>query len=185
MKSTLVKIFLLVAILLPSTLFSQAKKVRKSPRAVTVQRVDTTDITITYHRPAVKGRSIWNSKIVPSGLGEDGKENKMPWRAGANENTTIHFSNDVKIDGKPLKAGLYGVHLLVFDKKATIIFSSKTDAWGSYGYNKKDDALRIDVKTVEAPHQEWLTFGFTPVNTKETTAFLHWEKRKFPFQITL
>src|SRR5438046_6906612 len=73
---------------------------RVSQRGTVSQRIGLTDITITYHRPAVGGREIWG-KTVPYG---------KVWRAGANENTTITVSSDVSVEGKPLAAGSYGLH---------------------------------------------------------------------------
>src|SRR5437762_11779662 len=69
-----------------------------SQAAQVKQRVDVTDITITYHRPVVNGREI-SGGLVPMG---------QVWRTGANENTTMEFSTPVSIEGKPIPAGTYG-----------------------------------------------------------------------------
>src|SRR6187200_1014008 len=75
------------------------------------ERVGLTDITINYNRPGVKGREgkIWG-ELIPAGFNDlgFGTSKAAPWRAGANENTVIEFSTDVKIEGQPLKAGRYG-----------------------------------------------------------------------------
>ncbi|HEU4734212.1 MAG TPA: DUF2911 domain-containing protein, partial [Kofleriaceae bacterium] len=105
----------------------------QSPAATVSQTVGLTEITVVYHRPAVNGRPIWG-KLVPYG---------ETWRAGANENTTIAFSTDVKVGGKPLKAGTYGLHMLPTAKDWTIMFSTMTAAWGSFTYDQKEDALRV------------------------------------------
>ncbi len=179
------RLLLSLIVLIPTLLFSQAEiKVQKSPKASVSQRIGKTDITISYHRPAVKGRTIWGD-LVPFGMGKDKEGNDLPWRAGANENTTITFSTDVTVSGKMLKAGTYGVHMLVGEKKSTFIFSNRNDAWGSYGYNPKDDALRIDVKNAVSPHQEWLSYSVTPIDTEKATVTLAWEKLSFSFQIEL
>src|SRR5580692_8449193 len=97
-----------------------------SQLAVNKQRVGLTDITITYHRPLVNGRKIWGG-LVP--LGE-------VWRAGANENTTITFPNDVSIEGKSLPAGTYGLHMIPGENEWTVIFSKMHTAWGSFSYKE-------------------------------------------------
>ncbi|MCA1659110.1 MAG: DUF2911 domain-containing protein [Verrucomicrobiaceae bacterium] len=104
-----------------------------SQLAVVKQRVGLTDIKITYHRPLVNGRKVWGG-LVP--LGE-------VWRAGANQNTTIEFSDDVSIEGKPLPKGRYGLHMIPTAETWTIIFSKMADAWGSYTYKQEEDALRV------------------------------------------
>src|SRR5581483_2947773 len=108
----------------------------QSQRAVVTQRVGITDITITYHRPLAKGRQIFGT-VVPYG---------KVWRAGANENTTIEFTDPVSIEGKPLAAGTYGLHMIPGEDHWTVIFSKVSTAWGSFTYDEKEDALRVDVK---------------------------------------
>src|SRR6187401_667501 len=100
-----------------------------SQAALVRQRVGVTDITINYHRPLVNGRKIWG-ELVPLG---------QVWRAGANENTTIEFSSPVSVEGKPLSAGKYGLHMIPNAESWTIIFSKMAVAWGSYTYDQKED----------------------------------------------
>src|SRR5580765_3931245 len=109
---------------------------RDSQHAKVIQRVGITDITINYHRPLVKGRKVWGN-IVPYG---------QVWRAGANENTTIAFSDPVNIEGKSLAKGVYGLHMIPAENEWTIIFSKNSTAWGSFTYNQSEDALRVTVK---------------------------------------
>src|SRR6202045_1192028 len=107
-----------------------------SQLAVNKQRIALTDITITYHRPLVNGRKIWGG-LVPYG---------KVWRAGANENTTIEFSDPVSVEGKPLAKGVYGLHMIPNPDSWAVIFSKTNTAWGSYSYKQDEDALRVDVK---------------------------------------
>jgi hypothetical protein len=177
-----------VLLIWPSTTFAQEKEVRKSLIASVMQRLGVdTDITIEYSRPGVKGRTIWG-ELVPYGMApgnEYSNNNPYPWRAGANENTTIEFSKDVLIEGNKLPAGKYGIHMIPSEKDWTIIFSKNNSAWGSFAYNKEEDALRVTVTPVKAPHQEWLRFGFDDLAGTSATAFLHWEKLMVPFKIAL
>lgn len=177
--------FLLV---LPSAATAQEGKIPASLKASVTQRLGTdVDITIEYSRPGVKGRKIWGA-LVPYGMAPGNKysENKpYPWRAGANENTTIQFNKDVLVEGKPLPAGKYGIHMIPSEKDWIIIFSKNNSAWGSFAYKEEEDALRITVTPVKAPHQEWLVYGFDELAGTSATAYLHWEELKVPFKIKL
>lgn len=188
-RLSIISFFLIFTFLLilPSTTFAQ-EKVRPSLKASVMQTLGVdTDITIVYSRPGVKGRKIWG-ELVPYGLApgiEYSNGKPFPWRAGANENTTIEFSKDVLIEGNKLPAGKYGIHMIPSKKDWIIIFSKNNSAWGSFSYNQEEDALRVTVTPVEAPHQEWLIFGFDSLAGTSATAFLRWEKLKVSFKIEL
>src|SRR5580698_3746114 len=109
---------------------------RQSQHARVSQRIGITDITVNYHRPLANGRQIWG-KVVPYG---------QVWRAGANENTTITFTDPVTIEGQPLDKGTYGLHMIPGETQWTVIFSKDSAAWGSFSYKQGDDALRVTVK---------------------------------------
>jgi hypothetical protein len=189
-RLSIISFFLILSFLLilPSITFAQGNRVPKSLKASVMQRLGVdTDITIEYSRPGVKGRKIWG-ELVPYGLAPGNKYSKekpYPWRAGANENTTIEFSKDVLVEGNKLPAGKYGIHMIPSEKDWIIIFSKNNSAWGSYLYNQEEDALRVTVTPTEAPHQEWMMFGFDNLAGTSATAFLHWEKLKVPFKIEL
>jgi len=184
-SSILILAFLLIW---PSTTMAQEKKIPKSLKASVMQRLGVdTDITIEYSRPGVKGRKIWG-ELVPYGMNPGNKYSKdkpYPWRAGANENTTIEFSKDVLVEGNKLPAGKYGIHMIPRKKEWVIIFSTNSEAWGSFSYNKDEDALRITVTPEEAQHKEWLTYKFTKLAGTSAIAWIHWEKLKVPFRIAL
>ena len=173
-------------LILASAANAQEDEVRASLKAGVMQRLGVeTDITIEYSRPGVKGRTIWGD-LVPYGMAEGNEYSEgkpYPWRAGANENTTIEFSKDVIVEGNKLAAGKYGIHMIPGKDEWTIIFSKNSSGWGSFGYNQEEDALRIKVTPKEAPHQEWLRYGFDNLEGTSATAFLHWERVKVPFKI--
>jgi tetratricopeptide (TPR) repeat protein len=148
---------------------------RVSQRGSVSQRIGLTDITIVYHRPEVGGREIWG-KTVPYG--------KM-WRAGANENTTIIFSDDVSIEGKPLAAGTYGLHTIPDKDQWTIIFSKNSTSWGSFSYDEKEDALRVTTKPHAAESFDFLTYVFEDVKPDSAVATLRWEKLAVPIHISV
>jgi len=178
-----------LAMTLPGLLSAQgANQVRASLKASVTQHLGTdADITITYSRPGVKGRKIWG-ELVPYGMAPGNRYSKdkpFPWRAGANENTTIEFNKDLLIDGKPLPAGKYGIHMIPSEKDWVIIFSKNNSAWGSFTYDQSEDALRIMVTPVKAPFEEWLTYGFDDLAGTSATAYLRWAELKVPFKIQL
>jgi hypothetical protein len=172
----------------PLTAFAQGDGPRPSLGATVSQRLGTeTDITIQYSRPGVKGRTVWGD-LVPYGLAPGNSysnDNPFPWRAGANENTTIEFGSDLLVEGQRLPAGKYGIHMIPTQSTWTIIFSKQNDIWGSYTYDQAQDALRVTVTPVEAPHQEWLLWGFEDLAGTASTVYLHWEELKVPIGIEL
>jgi len=147
-----------------------------SQAAEVKQRIALTDITVNYHRPLVNGRKIWGG-LVPYG---------KVWRAGANENTTIEFSDNVSVEGKPLAKGLYGLHMIPNADSCTVIFSKTNTGWGSYSYDQKDDALRVDVKPKTLPQaEEALDFEFEDLKPNSTAVTLKWEKLGIPFTVSV
>jgi tetratricopeptide (TPR) repeat protein len=156
-------------------------------KAMVGERIGLTDVVINYDRPSIKGREgkIWGG-LVPTGYIDQGFGNAKaaPWRAGANENTTIEFSNDVTIEGQPLKKGKYGFFIAYDSTESTLIFSNNSTSWGSFYYNDKEDALRIKVKPVKtASSVEWLRYEFMNQTENAATIALVWEKQMIPFKV--
>lgn len=164
-----------------------------SPAAKFEQTIGLTTVSVEYSRPRVTNNGvdrtgkIWGT-LVPYGFEAtsfvDGRN--IPWRAGANENTIITFSDDVKIEGEDLAAGSYGLHMAVYeDDRATIIFSNNTSSWGSFYYDEKEDALRVDVKTVATGPTEVLTYDMVDMGNDFGVLALSWEKKRIPFRISV
>jgi hypothetical protein len=156
-------------------------------RASVYEQVGLTDVTITYSRPQVKKREgqIWG-KLVPVGYADQGfgPSKAAPWRAGANESTTIQFSTDVKIEGQALPAGKYGFFVAYDPAGSTIIFSKTSTAWGSFFYNPANDALRVKVMPIPADKSvEWLKYEFTNQTPNSAVVQLQWEKLIIPFKV--
>ena len=161
-------------------------------RASVTQQVGPVMVTISYASPRVvlkgddrKGK-IWG-KLVPYGLTElDFNECKScPWRAGANESTVVTVSDEVKVQGKSLPAGKYGLFAITGPDEWTFIFSKNTAGWGSYWYDAKDDVLRVTTKPAKSEYHEWLTFEFTEREPAKATVALKWEELQVPFTITV
>lgn len=160
------------------TLYSQSLELpRVSSKAMFRQNVGLSFVEIQYSRPGVKGREIWG-KLVPYNNG-----NPFPWRAGANENTTIEISDDSKINGKSISAGLYGFHIIPSEKEWILIFNKKNKSWGSFFYDSTYDALRIKVKPSENEFTEWLEYGVSNLTDSSVVVFMKWEKIKIEFNI--
>lgn len=158
-----------------------------SPKAWVGERIGITDIHITYNRPGVKGRDgkVWG-ELVPYGYADlgFGTSKAAPWRAGADENTTISFSTDVQIEDKKLPAGIYGFFIAMSETDAELIFSKNTTSWGSYFYDPKEDALKVKVKTEKNTQPtERLKYEFTDQNDNSAVVSLYWEKMKIPFKV--
>ena len=171
--------------LFTTTIEAQLNTPRGSQKAMVKQTVGITDISINYSRPSVRGREVWG-KLVPYGMNNFGfgTAKESPWRAGADENTVIKFTHDVTFEGKPIKAGKYGLHMVIKENgDADIILSKNHTAWGSYFYDPAENAITVTVKTKEAPHREVLTYDFIDVKPTSTTAALIWEKKQIPFKI--
>jgi len=171
---------------------------RPSQKASVMQTIGVTDITITYSRPAVKGRKIWgdppaaapangtatlddsstrlkDAPIVPYG---------HVWRSGANEATVFTVTDDVLIQGQKLPAGSYSLHTIPGKDEWTIIFNSVADQWGSFNYDEKKDALRVKAKPqMTADNQEWLLYSFASTTPSSAQVVLRWEKLVVPFTV--
>lgn len=152
-------------------------------------RVGVTDIEICWNAPGVKGREgkIWGTPIAHYGFtvlgfGSDGES---PWRAGANENTTISFSTDVMINGKKLSAGKYGFLIALYQDTSTLIFSKTTTAWGSYFYKHENDALRVGTMQQKDQKQivERLDYTFSNQTDRSVEIALEWERWRIPFKV--
>ncbi len=139
------------------------------------QRIGLTDISIDYHRPLVNGRKIFG-EMLPYGV---------VWRTGANENTTIEFTDPVNVEGKPLPKGIYGLHMIPGESEWTVIFSKISSAWGSFTYDQAEDALRVAIKPHAAEFHEALTYDFNDIKPDSAVITLQWEKIAVPISIEL
>ena len=180
-----------LAVMVLNSLFSQITLTRlpsgNNKKAMVAERVGLTDVLIQYSRPAVNGRDgkIWG-QLVYKGFENQGfgSSKAAPWRAGANENTIIEFSNDVLIEGQPLKKGKYGFFIAYDSLESTAIFSSNYSSWGNYYYDEKEDVLRVKVKPVKIPKSvERLKFEFMDQTDTSATIALAWEKLMIPIKL--
>ncbi len=146
---------------------------RTSPRAMVMQAVGGTDVRITYGSPAVKERKIWGP-VVRYG---------RVWRAGANEATSISFSQGVRVEGRSLPAGTYSFFVIPNEGEWTVIFNRVARQWGAFNYNPAFDALRFAVKPEESAHQEHLHYAIHAAGSQAARITLSWERRRIGFAI--
>lgn len=172
-KSAILVLLALASI--PAVVAAAVQLPQASPAASITQAVGTTDLTLAYHRPAVKGRAIWGA-LVP--LGE-------VWRLGANEATTLTVTDPVKIAGKEVAAGTYALFAIPGAERWTFILSRKAKQWGAFSYDAKDDLARFEAKVAPAPHTEWMTFSIDPAGEGAAEVSLAWEKVRLSFPVTV
>lgn len=196
-----------------SLVFAQQPKVRlpqASPAATVSQTIGITDVSITYHRPSVRGRTIWGditsekvtalikaSSVAPAAEAEGtvdgapggGKDfpiapNGHVWRAGANEATKFTVSDDVLVQGQKLAAGAYSLHIIPGKEEFTVVFNKTSDQWGSFRYDAKQDALRVKAKPVWLKDsQEQLSYDIPAMTPNSAQVILRWEKIAVPFTV--
>jgi hypothetical protein len=166
------------ALVASASLFAQQtslKPYQESPAASVTQTLGISTVKIDYHRPAVKGRKVWGA-LVPFG---------EVWRTGANDATTITFSDAVKVGGKDLAAGTYSFFAIPGPEAWTLIFNKTAKQWGAYDYKAADDVLRIQAKPRYAPLTEYLTYGLDVAGPDHLKAELLWEHLAVGFDVTL
>jgi tetratricopeptide (TPR) repeat protein len=188
MKKTITLLAMLVCVVYAQAQLAQPPN-GNNQKAIVTQYIGPVEVSITYSSPHVhlQGQDrtdhIWG-ELVPYGFIDGGAGKQIPWRAGANENTVITVSHDVKVGGKDLKAGTYGLHLAPAKEGAwTWIFSSNSTSWGSFSYDPKEDVLRIETTPTDAPFTEYLMYGFDERQPSSALAYLQWEKKRVPFKI--
>jgi hypothetical protein len=158
------------------------------------QGIGPVRLTIEYHSPNVHSPTgedrrgkIWGG-LVPYGMANLGFGtcgDQCPWRGGANENTVFTINHDVKVQGQPLPAGSYGLHFIPGKDEWTVVFSKNSTAWGSFFYDAKEDALRVQAKPQKSDYHEWLTYELTDRETDHATVALQWEDLQVPFTVTV
>jgi hypothetical protein len=151
------------------------KPYRASPGASVTQELGLCSVRIDYHRPAVKGRRIWGG-LVPYG---------QVWRAGANEATTIAFSDPVKVGGRDLAAGTYAFFAIPGPEEWTLVFSRNARQWGSYTYQPAQDALRLQAKPRAIPHQEYLAYTIQVEDPGTLRVELAWDALAVGFDVAV
>lgn len=171
---------------------------RPSQKASVMETIGVTDITITYSRPGVKGRTIFGDALpeqTAKGEATLDDQNARPkgapivpwghaWRTGANEATQFVVTDDVLINGQKLPAGSYSLHTIPTKDEFTIIFNSVANQWGSFGYDASKDTLRVKAKPEWVnDSKEWLEYAIDPINANSAKVSIRWERLRVPFTV--
>lgn len=181
-RLVVIMIALLVFCSLPlSAQFHTMRIPQQSNLVKEMQQLAVTDITITYHSPAVRDRDVWNDPgIIPQ------NGDPIAWRAGANMNTTISFSTDVMINDQPLSAGTYGFHVIPREDSYTLLFAHNHNQWGSYYLDiDQDVSLQLDIQSEECSFSEKLDYEFLPIAEDAMIIGLEWANRRLPFTVSV
>ena len=150
------------------------EEARVSPNAAVSQTIGTTEVRVTYGRPSVNDRTLFaEDGLVPYG---------EVWRTGANEATTISFSDDVTVQGEPLSAGTYSFYTIPGPDSWTLIFNGIANQWGT-DYDESEDVLRVEATPESGPQVEMMMFYFENVDDTSGTGVLHWNETRVPFEI--
>jgi hypothetical protein len=178
----------------------QIRLPRPSQKASVMQTIGVTDLTITYSRPGVKGRTIFAeapASMASRAKGEATLDNQnerlqgepiVPWghvwRAGANEATTFVVTDDVLINGQKLPAGSYSLHTIPNKDEWTVVFNGTANQWGSFSYDPAKDTLRVKARPQWVKdNQEWLEYSIPTVTPNSATVVIRWEKVAVPFTV--
>jgi hypothetical protein len=131
-------------------------------------KAGSVDVVIHYGRPQAKGRTVWG-ELVPYG---------KVWRTGADEATTITFTSDATLGGKPVKAGTYGLFTIPGETEFTLILNQTAAQWGAYEYDASKDVLRVNVTPEAGPSVEAFT-----IEAEGDTLWLKWAEVKVPVPV--
>ena len=146
---------------------------RASPNAKVSQTIGTTVVDMHYSRPGVKGREVFG------GLQDWG----TVWRAGANEPTTVTFSDDVEIQGQPLEAGTYNIFMRPQQQGDWDVIFTEPVKWGTM-FDQAEPVLEVQATPEEAPHQEWLSYSFEDLSDTSANLVMRWDETKVPISIS-
>ncbi len=200
LKRSSVSLFAVLFVLCSGiSVLAQVDVPRPSQKASVMQRIGVTDVTITYSRPGVKGRTIWGDPLPEqakvTGEATLDNQNERPkgapivpwghmWRTGANEATQFVVTDDVLINGQKLAAGSYSLHTIPNKDEWTIVFNGTANQWGSFNYDPAKDTLRVKTKPQSInDSQEWLSYSFDPVTEDSAQVNIRWEKISVPFTV--
>lgn len=167
---------LLLTALLAAALVTTSVWAHGNPRAEVAQTIGHSgnEARINYSRPHVKGRVIWG-ELVPY---------DQPWRAGADQTTTLTLSGPLKVEGQEVPAGTYGLFAVPGEQGWIFIISKQPKLFGVRDYDPAEDLLRTAATVGEAEHQEYMSFSFENVTDTSADIVLRWATLEASFTIT-
>lgn len=164
----------LALLALPAQAQRDNSRARPSPNATVSQTIGTSVVAMHYSRPGVKGRTIFGDLVSWD----------SPWRAGANEPTTITIPADMEVEGAALAAGTYSLFIIPRESGPWSVIFHEPIGWGTQ-YNAEAEVLRVEVEPREAPMQEWLLYTFEDLASDGATVVMHWAETAVPFRLTI
>ncbi len=161
-------VLLLFVALLSISLEAQIQTPAPSPFSVLKQTVGLTEVTVEYSRPSMRGRTIFGDLVPYDAI----------WRTGANMNTTIEFSDDVKVGEKDLKAGKYAIYTRPNEAVWEVIFYTDTENGGlPQEWDASKVAATVKVEVYPLPMSiETFTISIDDMHNDGATLGLMWEK---------
>jgi hypothetical protein len=161
------KIFLGILVSISLSATAQLRLPQPSPAASVSQTIGTTDITVKYSRPSLKGRDVFGGVVVLDKV----------WRTGANAATQITLSNEIAVNGQKVAAGTYSVFSIPTKGDWTLIFNKDITAT-EQSYAADKDVFRTTVKAVANPKTESFTIDFSDVTDSSAVMNIYWSDKK-------
>lgn len=168
------KLFLVLLTSISLSATAQIRLPQASPAATVSQVVGTTDISVKYSRPLLRGRDVYGGVVAYDKI----------WRTGANGTNQITFSNDVMVAGQKLAAGTYGIFSIPTAGDWTLIFNKDINAQENT-YSQEKDALRVTVKPVTVAKTEAFTIDFSGLSDSTADMNITWSDKKIVAPITI
>lgn len=160
---------LLLSLIIVKSSFAQLKSPNASPRSNISQIIGLVSVNLDYSRPSKKSREIFGG-LVPY--------NKI-WRTGANNPTTISFSDYVKINNQLISAGEYHLYSVPTESTLDLVIYEKTDAWGSLPtFDKSKVVARVSSDFIDLPNTvETFTISFENISNNGSTLNIMWDNK--------
>lgn len=166
---------LLLSLVIVTSSFAQLKSPNASPRSNITQIIGLVSVNLDYSRPSKKSREIFGG-LVPY--------NKI-WRTGANNPTTISFSDYVKINNQLISAGEYHLYSVPTESTLDLVIYEKTDAWGSLPtFDKSKVIARVSSDFIDLPNTvETFTISFENISNNGSTLNIMWDNKLAMYNI--
>jgi len=173
MKKIIFTCIAVVTMLTKSAVAQELELPQPSPWAQVSQKFGLAQATITYSRPAKKGREIFGG-LVPYG---------EMWRTGANKAVELKLEGATMINNQKVEPGIYSIFTIPGAAEWTIVINKNTELWGTGGYKQEEDVMRFTVKSTTVSNTESFTIDFINVKEKSATVQIYWETTKVSFDI--
>lgn len=156
---------------------AQVTTPQPSPSSTITQTVGLTEVSVTFSRPSMKGRSVFGD-LVPY---------DKVWRTGANANTIVKFEHDVKVGGSEVKAGAYALFTKPGKDSWEIMLYNDTSNWGApQEWDESKVVASVTSEIMELPFDvETFSIGFGNLTNNGADLGIYWENTyvAMPFEV--